>query len=133
LIESKSGLGTNTLSGQDDVSVIGKTTNSFGYRADDHGNSAALASVLTVTGTRLSGSIVATTSDLDYLSFATGAGQIPVTVDVMGRTANLDLRIELRVRRALVTSADPATRSGRRPTTVAAGTCYLVVTSRRIR
>ena len=116
---------------QDDMSVIARSTNGFGYRADDHGNSAVTSTSLIVSGTQLSGSgVITTTSDVDYFAFTTGAGQITITVGVP-QFNNLDARLELRSSTgALIASAAPSGSFGASITvSVAAGEYFLVVAS----
>ncbi|MEB3200387.1 MAG: Calx-beta domain-containing protein [Synechococcaceae cyanobacterium] len=63
---------------QDDLSVI-TTKNGFGYRVDDHGNSAAAATVLSGTNLEVFG-LIETSSDLDWFSFDTGAGAVSLSI-----------------------------------------------------
>ena len=69
------GTSTSSTTYQDDMAVISRSTNGFGYRPDDHGNTAGSASPLTVSGTAASGDgIITQTTDVDVFSFSTGAG-----------------------------------------------------------
>lgn len=125
------GTSTSSTTNQDDMAVIARSQNSFGYRPDDHGNTSAAATALSVAGNQLSGSgIITTTSDLDYFSFTTGGGQLALSVDVAAYN-NLDARIELReAGGALIASAAPANSFGATiNATVAAGSYRLVVAS----
>ena len=59
---------------QDDMAVIAGTTNGFGYRSDDHGNTTATATPLSNAGTTWSGAgIVGTNTDVDMFSFTVAA------------------------------------------------------------
>jgi hypothetical protein len=81
---------------QDDMAVISRSTNGFGYRSDEAGNTAGTASPLQVNGTLISGSgVVTTTSDVDYWSFTTGAGTISLNVGVPSGINNLDAKAQL--------------------------------------
>ena len=123
------GTSTSSTTFQDDMAVIARTQNGFGYRPDDHGGTSAAATALSVAGNQLSGSgIITTTSDLDYFSFSTGGGQLTLSVDVAAYN-NLDARIELReAGGALIASAAPSNSYGATLTaTVAAGSYRLVV------
>jgi len=123
------GTSTSSTTIQDDLAVISRPQNGFGYRPDDHGGTAATATALAVAGSQLSGSgIITTTSDLDYFSFSTGGGQLTLSVDVAAYN-NLDARIELRTAGgALLVSAAPTNSFGATiNTTVAAGSYRLVV------
>ena len=127
--------GTSSISPtslQDDIAVIGSANNGFGFRADDHGDDTLSATPLVPVGSAISGTgIVGDTSDNDYFSFTTGAGQISLTADVASFGANLDSRLELRdASGALVASDDPSSSlSASITTTVSAGTYYAVVGS----
>lgn len=137
---------------QDDLVIIdGK----LGYRTDDHGDTRASATPLFING---SGGVVAsnpaldpdnvlfenkgiidTSSDMDVFSFATGAGDINLTVNPAWdafyrstdhRGANLDIDIELQnISGTLIDFDDPQTNTNANVSaTVAAGTYYLLVT-----
>lgn len=116
---------------QDDMAVISRTTNVFGYRADDYGNTVATATALTVSGDQLSGSgIITTTADVDYFSFTTGAGQVTINVGVPTKVANLDARLELRsATGALIASADTSNLGETITANLAAGSYRVVVGS----
>lgn len=126
--------GTSVAAGvyQDDLAKIARAANGFGFRSDDHGNAANVATLLAAAGTRLSGTGVITTSrDLDYFAFTTGAGQVTLSVNVASGVNNLDARLELRnAAGAVIASAAPADSFGASITvTVAAGSYRLVVAS----
>jgi hypothetical protein len=127
------GPSTSATAIQDDLAVLSRVKNRFGYRADDHGNTAATATPLAIAGTQVGGAgIIETTSDLDDFSFTTGAGTISLTVDVPAGVNNLDARLELRdaAGTTLIASAAPPTSFGATVTvTVAAGSYRLVVAS----
>ncbi len=125
--------GTNSqgsTSYQDDMAVLARSANGFGYRADDHGNDAANASALTVTNVALSGSgVISTNNDADWFSFDTGSGDVSLTVDVAQVAPNLDVTLELRnAAGQVVASAAPSgSLSATLNATLAGGTYYLVV------
>ncbi|WP_169978968.1 fibronectin type III domain-containing protein [Tautonia rosea] len=82
---------------QDDMAVISRSANGFGYRADDHGNTAGSATPLTISGSTATASgIIGQMSDLDTFSFSTGAGTVSFTVSTPTPVNNLTPRIELR-------------------------------------
>ena len=115
---------------QDDLAIISSPTNGFGYREDDHGNTAATASALTVNGTSVAGSgIISENDDVDYFSFTTAAGQVSFTVNVASVGPNLDAVLELRdANDNLITTANPSNSLNATITaTVAAGEYRLVV------
>ena len=52
------------------MAVLANSTNGFGYRSDDHGNTTGTATALTKAGNTWSGAgIVGTNSDVDVFSF----------------------------------------------------------------
>jgi hypothetical protein len=67
---------------QDDLSVISGAFNAFGYRADDHGNTPAAATPLTISGIEASGAgVIERMNDVDYFSFQT-LSQGPVSFEL---------------------------------------------------
>ncbi len=125
------GTSTSSTTYQDDMAVISRSTNAFGYRADDYGNSAVSAAPLAVSGTQLSGAgVITQTSDVDYFSFSADAGQVSLWVNAVSYS-NLDARLELRDSGGvLIASADPSGSFGASLTaTVAGGSYRLVVAS----
>lgn len=127
--------GTSAVSSttfQDDMAVIARTANGFGYRLDDYGNTAATATALTVSGSQLSGSgFITTTNDVDYFSFSTDAGQIGINVSVLATFNDLDAKLQLfDANGGLIATADPSTSFGASITaTVAAGSYRVAVSS----
>jgi len=98
---------------QDDLSLISRPFNGFGYRPDDYGNTAGTAALLSGSGGPLSASgVITTTSDVDYFSFETGAGQVTLSVTLPAQN-NLDARLELRTAEdELIASAAPTNSFG---------------------
>lgn len=91
------GTSTSSTTYQDDMAVISRSANGFGYRPDDHGNTAGSASPLTVSGTAASGDgVVTQTSDVDVFSFSTGSGPVSFTVSTPTPVNDLAPRVELR-------------------------------------
>jgi subtilisin-like proprotein convertase family protein len=116
---------------QDDLSVISSSQNGFGYRPDDYGNTASTATPLpNVGGVFTASGVITTTSDLDYFSFDTGAGQVTLQVSVPAQN-NLDARLELRdAAGVLITSAAPTNSFGAKiVTNLPAGSYRVVVAS----
>jgi hypothetical protein len=112
---------------QDDLAII-TSQNGFGYRADDHGNTIASASALSVSGSSVSGGgIIERNTDLDVFSFTTGAGSISLNVSPAARGANLDILAELLDSNGnIIASSNPASLlSASISLNVAAGTYYL--------
>jgi hypothetical protein len=77
---------------QDDLNII-TTTNGFGYRPDDHGDSLLVASPLNpASGVVLAGEgIIGRDTDVDYFSFTTGSGTVSIDIDPFYRSPNLDI------------------------------------------
>lgn len=127
--------GTSAVSSttiQDDMAVISRTANGFGYRLDDYGNTAATATALTVSGSQLSGSgFITTTNDVDYFSFSTDAGQIGINVSVLATFNDLDAKLQLfDANGGLIATSDPSTSFGASiSATVAAGSYRVAVAS----
>jgi hypothetical protein len=122
---------TSAYATQDDLAVLSNTTNAFGYRADDVGNTAAAAAPASVTGTVLGGSgVIEHTSDADVFSFDTAAGTVSLSGQVAAAGATLDLKLELRDAAGnVLASADTASLGESLSATVPSGTYYLNVKS----
>lgn len=126
---SNGGSGANYNKGPDDLAII-TSYNGFGYRADDVGNTTASATPLTVSGTSVSGSgIISTTSDADYFSFVTGAGQVSFNINPFTPGPNLDIKADLyNASGTLVATSNSATTlSASFSQTLAAGQYYLKI------
>lgn len=81
---------------QDDMAVIGGSTNGFGFRADDHGDTIPTADALVSTGVvqsitnSLSGKgIINTATDTDFFKFTATGGQTRIEVDAATYGPNL--------------------------------------------
>jgi hypothetical protein len=95
---------------QDDMAVLASTTNGFGYRSDDVGNSTGSATALTKTGNTWSGAgIVGTNTDVDMFSFhVTTEDTYRMAVNGIPVVSNLDIALELRNSAGqLIASANP--------------------------
>ena len=89
--------GANNL--QDDFAVM--QSNGLPLRADDHGNTAATATLLSGTAsggvtTLASQGVIERASDVDVFAFAASAGTASFTVSTAARSANLDAWVSLR-------------------------------------
>jgi hypothetical protein len=75
---------------QDDLQVIASTTNTFGFRPDDHGNNIGTAKPLTASAGhyRITG-IIERTTDVDVFSFVAGSGSTTVFVNVNDYANNM--------------------------------------------
>lgn len=129
--DGTSQLGYNTI--QDDMGVISSSTNGFGYRPQDHGQSLGSADALSVAGdgTVSASGIIEKTSDTDFFTFVTGSGTLTLNGNVAQYGATLDLKLVLLdANGTVIASAASATQLNESVTaTVPAGTYYLEVAS----
>lgn len=83
---------------QDDLAVLSRPANGFGYRTDDHGNSFEDATALEFAGTVATGSgVVEQMDDVDVFRFEiTAEDQYRIDYRAARFGANLDVHLELR-------------------------------------
>jgi len=126
------GTSTSATTIQDDMSIISRSTNTFGYRPDDYGNTASTAAALAVSGTQVNAAgVITQTTDVDEFSFNSDVGTITLNVGVPTNN-NLDAVIELQSATGTVlASAAPTTSFGASLTfnITAAGSYRLAVKS----
>jgi PKD repeat protein len=117
----------NANNTEDDLAII--VSNGVNYRADDHGNTAASATVLPAGSSLNASGVIERNTDADYFSFVAGAGTITVTVNPAASGPNLDILAELynsagvKIATGNTINSLSATISA----TVSAGTYYLSV------
>jgi len=107
---------------QDDTTIIGNTTNGFGLRSDDHGDTAA-------NGTPFNGNtptntgIIGTKADVDVFTFTTVGGAVTFTTVPAATRPNLDITMTLfnSVGNVVATHNDPKLLTATLSTTLAAG------------
>lgn len=81
---------------QDDLAIISGTSNGFGYRVDDVGNTTATAQELTVNGSTVSAQgVIERTTDVDVFAFTSSAGTVSFNFTPYLRDPNLDIMAEL--------------------------------------
>ena len=117
---------------QDDMTLIARSTNQFGYRPDDHGINRQSATVLEVSDNSISASgIIGRNDDLDYFQFTTTGGQVHLQANTIAVGANLDAVLELRrADNTVITIANPSnSRHASISANLEAGTYYAVVRS----
>ncbi len=86
----------NSTNTQDDLSIITKAANGFGFRADDFGSTLFTASSLTHdNGVVNHWGIVERNTDLDFFSFTATAGLLNLQIDPFKGTPNLDILASL--------------------------------------
>ncbi len=100
------GTSTSRLTIQDDISILAGSLNAFGYRADEFGDTIALATPITLTPssenipTYDGIGVITKTSDVDVLKFSAPKGPVSIklfSAFLAGANANmLDADIELR-------------------------------------
>ncbi|MCB2410489.1 Ig-like domain-containing protein [Hymenobacter lucidus] len=117
---------------EDDLLKI-TTLNGFTYRADDHGNTSATATALSVSGAGVVAAsnqgIISTRTDVDVFSFTTSGGTVTLNVAPDPDYPDLDIALTLRnSANAVVASAEPgATLNASISQALAAGTYSLEI------
>jgi chitodextrinase len=114
------------------MAIISDAKNGFGYRTDNTGNSIGNAFQLSVSAGQVSGSgVLASTSDQDFWSFSTGAGQITLNVNVATGVNNLVAKLVLEDANGNVvgTADDNSGYNATLTANVGAGTYYVVAES----
>lgn len=126
------GQSTSSTTYQDDMSVLARSANGFGYRADDYGSSADTAFSLIANGTTIGASgVITQTTDKDFFAFSTAAGSVSISLTVPSFN-NLDGRLELWSADGLtlLASSDPSNSFGGSITmNLAAGEYLIAVAS----
>ncbi len=91
---NNAGSGANYNRGPDDLAVISSLTNGngFGYRVDDHGDTAMDATVVATSGSR--SGVIETTDDVDVFVVTTSGG-LAVAADPVDANPNLDIKLEI--------------------------------------
>ncbi len=126
------GASTSATRLQDDIAVLGRASNGFGERPDDHGDLATSASELTRSnGQWIGGGLITKGSDQDVFHFRTEGGTAVFAISNNLLGANLIVRSELRdasgrtIASAIGTDTDPACLSANLP----AGDYWIVVSN----
>jgi hypothetical protein len=117
---------------QDQIVVLANSSNNFGLRTDDFGNTIGTASTLPITnGTVNFAGLINRHDDVDVWQFTTTGGALSFTLTVSQYGPNLDGILELRdANNTLLVLADPTgSFNASISTTVVAGTYYLVARS----
>ncbi len=118
---------------QDDVAIIANSTNGFGYKTDDVGNTAANAKALSVASNgsvsaAQNSGIIHIRTDVDVYSFTTGGGNVSLNVSPAATHPNLDVLLRLtNASGTTITTANPTGLSASISTSLASGTYYLYV------
>lgn len=117
---------------EDDIAKISGSGNGFGFRADDYGNTTATATALTISGTgavTTKEGLISQRTDVDVFSFATGGGNVSLTVTSSAAYINLDILSEIRNASGVVVASANSTTTMNATLTanLAAGNYYLYV------
>jgi hypothetical protein len=89
---------------QDDMAVLARAENVFGYRLDDHGNTAALATTLAAAPPSntifdppsfVAAGVLHQTTDVDFFKFTNDGGAVQVRLDLAQYEPNLVPKIEI--------------------------------------
>lgn len=116
---------------QDDLAVLSRAENGFGYRTDDHGSTFGDAESLATGSVNQSG-IIEQMTDADYFTFTTLAdGTVSLNAATATVGANLDISLELySSTEVLLASDDPSSSlTASLSESLTAGTYYVVVSS----
>lgn len=116
---------------QDDLALLTRSQNQFGYRSDEVGDTISTAEPLSFDGQYWTASgIIETNSDVDVFSFSTNGGKHVFEVGADNIAPNLDAVIELRDSSGSIVATDNPTdsRSARIVSDLTAGDYFLFVT-----
>lgn len=97
LVQWSKGEYSNASNTQDDLAIITSSSNGFGYRDDDHGNTRSNATSMTIASpTQVDAEgVLERNTDADVFSFQSQAGQISFTVSPESSYSNIDTQLEL--------------------------------------
>lgn len=97
LVQWSNGDYTDSTNTEDDLTIITRSRNGFGFRADDHGNTRGTATAVDVSNIVeiSSWGIIERNTDLDFFSFASGPGNISINIDALANNASLDIEAKL--------------------------------------
>ena len=115
---------------EDDLALISRAANGFGYITDEAGGTTAAAAALSVSaGVINQAGVISGNADVDFFQFTSLGGAVSVTVNPAAISPDLDLLLELRnsVGTVLSTSNPVATLPATISMTLPAGTYYLKV------
>ena len=117
---------------QDDLAIISGSTNGFGYRGDDYGDTTGSATTLTgVNGTVSAAGVITKASDADVFKIDVPAGVLNVSVTPWTLGGMLDASVQLIDSNGTVLKdVDTSSLSESLTQTVSAGTYYIKVFSR---
>jgi hypothetical protein len=117
---------------QDDIAIIAGSSNGFGLKADDYGNTIGTASQLPVSGTSVNfAGLIGFYTDQDVWQFTTTGGSASFALNGVALGTNLDAILEIRDSGgSLVASSDPSNSlNASISTTLGSGTFYVIARS----
>lgn len=122
----------NSNNTQDDLAIITQSANGVDYRADDHADNRADASLIQpLFGSRSVGAsgLISTGSDIDYFAFDIGSGALHLTINPAAVGANLDIRARLyNASGSVIATSSPSSQLGASfDLTLSAGRYYVSV------
>jgi hypothetical protein len=91
---------------QDDVAIIARSENGFGFRPDDHADEASGGTAVGRGRAFRQGGVIGTLRDRDCFVFECEGGRINLRVDVAAMGPNLDAKLELRTLNGEVLAID---------------------------
>ncbi|PTY08717.1 hypothetical protein DB347_03860 [Opitutaceae bacterium EW11] len=118
----------NANNHEDDVAIIGNTTNGFGFVSDGVGGNAASAT--SVSGGALNqAGVIAQTGRADWFRFTTGGGTLTLTANPAPVRPNLDVQLQVfdSAGNVVMQSSPDQTFNASLSISLAAGTYYTVV------
>lgn len=125
------GTSESATTDQEDLSILAGDRNGFGYRPDDHGDSATAATLLTpVEGAVAASGVIHHMTDQDWFGFNTAGGTVRFAASVAEHGPMLDLKLGLHDALGdLIISVDTAELGEVLTATLEAGTYYVSVAS----
>ena len=96
----------NSTNSQNDLSIITKAANGFGYRPDDFGNTTFSAAPLASATPEIEWGIIERNTDVDMFRIETGGGNVRIEVEPMQDRPNLDVEASLVDERGTVWAVD---------------------------
>jgi hypothetical protein len=135
LVQWNPGDYSGSTSTQNDVNVITKNANGFGFYSDDHGDNENSASPISdplgcpVPTDGFATGVIETRNDVDAFVFTTNGGQVTVSVEPISPGGHLDLQLDLLDSNGVpIVSVNDANEADASTTqTLAPGTYYVLV------
>ncbi len=125
----------NANNTQDDIAIISGTSNKFGFRKDDHGNTSLTGTAITQSPdnktikSKSNSGVISERTDVDVWLFGTSGGKIDLKISAFHVKPNLDIEAKLYDSndKLIATSDVQALFHAEFKQTLASGTYYIVV------